>query len=119
DGANNGGPATNGSVLLRRPSVATLAPLLVLAGLVVYTGTASLLRDPALGAEGQVMAALSSDTREAMAWIREEAPEDSTFLVIPETPFWDVSKTLVWFTALAGRDIVSTVQGSEWLANDG
>ena len=102
-----------------RVTPAASLPLLLLAGLVVYTGSAALLRNPVLGAEGQVLTSLSSETREALAWVHEEAPEGSSFLVVPETAFWEVSRTLEWFPALTGRESVSTVQGSEWLPDGG
>lgn len=57
---------------------------------------------------------LPAEERAAMAWVADNTPPDSGFIVIngPQTA-WDGSSE--WFPALAGRTSVATYQGYEWL----
>jgi hypothetical protein len=59
--------------------------------------------------------ALPAPEREAMAWIADQTPAGSTFLVLSPKASWEVDYVLEWFPALAQRKSVLTVQGSEWL----
>jgi hypothetical protein len=72
-----------------------------------------------LGSESLVLEGLTEDDRAALAWVAEELPAGGDFLVVPDTPIWEVSKLAEWFPALTGRTSVSTVQGSEWVGDDG
>ena len=94
-------------------------PLLILAVLLVYTSSAALLRARVLAAEGLVLDGLSAEDRAALAWAGRVVPGGSTFLVVPDSPFWEVAKTAEWFPALTGHTSVSTVQGSEWIDDHG
>jgi hypothetical protein len=60
--------------------------------------------------------ALPAAEREAMAWIADQTPAASKFLVLSPKASWEVDYVLEWFPALAQRKSVLTVQGSEWLA---
>jgi len=60
--------------------------------------------------------ALPAAEREAMAWIANQTPAASKFLVLSPKTSWEVDYVLEWFPALAHRKSVLTVQGSEWLA---
>ncbi len=56
--------------------------------------------------------------REAMAWVAENTPPESSFVVLrPDTP-WQINREAEWFPALAERRSVLTVQGTEWLPDD-
>jgi hypothetical protein len=105
-------------VLVRRlPSLSL--PLFILAALLLYTSSAALLRARVLGAEGTVMQALSGEDRAALAWAARAVEEGSSFLVVPDTPIWEASRLVEWFPALTGHVSISTVQGSEWIDDDG
>jgi hypothetical protein len=104
---------------LGRITPATALPMLILAGLVVYTSAGALLRDRVFAAEGVVLESISADDRAGLAWVNRLVPEGSSFLVVPDTPFWEVSKITEWFPALTEHISVATVQGSEWLDEDG
>ena len=52
-----------------------------------------------------------------MAWVAENTPADSTFLVISER-FWAGDRVAEWFPVLAQRHNLDTVQGTEWLPKD-
>ncbi|MGE3960198.1 MAG: hypothetical protein AB7F65_00785 [Dehalococcoidia bacterium] len=54
---------------------------------------------------------------QAMEWIAEETPEDSTFLVISRNG-WYADRDGEWFPALAERENVATVQGYEWVEGE-
>jgi hypothetical protein len=91
--------------------------LLVGAAVVVVAG--ALLVLPAglpSHAAADPLEALPAAEREAMAWIAEQTPAASRFLVLSPKMSWEVDYVLEWFPALAQRKSVLTVQGSEWLA---
>ena len=57
---------------------------------------------------------LSSPDRQAMNWVRENTAADSRFLVLTGTNAITCDLTLEWFPAVAGRQSIYTVQGTEW-----
>lgn len=92
--------------------------LAVLGALVLYALVGSMLRKPGLGGEGEYLTSLSVGQRTAMHWIDQKTPPASEFLVVPRTP-WQVDKESEWFPVLADRVSVATVQGTEWLPDNG
>jgi hypothetical protein len=58
---------------------------------------------------------LPESAKEAMAWVRENTPPGSAFLLLTgiDDPFADPLQE--WFPVLAGRVSVATIQGREWL----
>lgn len=58
--------------------------------------------------------ALPAANRQAMAWIRDNAPPEVDFLVVSGS-HWFVNADAEWFPVLAGHRSLSTVQGYEWL----
>jgi hypothetical protein len=61
--------------------------------------------------------ALAAPNRETMAWIRDNSPPDTRFLVV-SGGHWFVDANAEWFPVLAGRSSLNTVQGYEWLGKD-
>lgn len=61
--------------------------------------------------------ALEPSNRDAMAWIRDNAPSTAEFLVISGSD-WFVDADAEWFPVLAGHRSLNTVQGYEWLGKD-
>jgi hypothetical protein len=59
---------------------------------------------------------LPAQERAAMAWVAQNTPSTSQFLVITGES-WYIDRSGEWFPDLAGRESVATVQGSEWLSN--
>jgi len=60
---------------------------------------------------------LSTEDRTTFAWIKQNTPENATFLVISgKSPLTD--QISEWFPALTGRQSVATAQGHEWLLSD-
>ena len=49
-----------------------------------------------------------------MHWVRENTPAESRFLVLTGTTSVSCDSVLEWFPALAGRQSIYTVQGTEW-----
>lgn len=60
---------------------------------------------------------LSAGDRQAMAWIGDNVPEDAAFVVVPSTKLWSIDAVAEWFPVLAGRPSLTTIQGTEWLAD--
>jgi hypothetical protein len=58
--------------------------------------------------------ALPETERQAMSWIRENTPQDSSFLVIPYDK-WFADRSAEWLAVLADRTSIAVVQGYEWL----
>ncbi len=60
-------------------------------------------------------AVIPADSRDAMQWVRQNTPEQATFVVLSGSsdPFSD--STAEWFPVLARRTSVNTLQGREWL----
>jgi hypothetical protein len=52
--------------------------------------------------------------RQAMQWIRENTPEYSKILVVPNSAYWSFDKSSEWLPVLADRTSVAVVQGYEW-----
>ena len=61
-----------------------------------------------------LMTSLPADERAAMSWVRDETPEDATFVVVTHQP-WTIDRTSEWFPVIAERRSVATVQGYEWI----
>jgi len=61
---------------------------------------------------------LENETREAMAWVKDNTPSDSEFLVLSDNDWW-VDPYTEWFPTLAERQSVNTVQGFEWMPEQG
>lgn len=58
---------------------------------------------------------LSPSDREPMQWVRTHTPENSKFLVLTGTDSVTCDMVLEWFPALADRQSLYTVQGTEWI----
>jgi len=52
--------------------------------------------------------------REAMAWVRENTPDSSRFLVLTGDSSVFCDAVSEWFPALSGRQNLTTIQGTEW-----
>jgi hypothetical protein len=57
---------------------------------------------------------LSAPDRQAMDWARGKTPAGSRFLVLTGTNAITCDLVLEWFPALADRQSIQTVQGTEW-----
>ncbi|MDP9264822.1 MAG: hypothetical protein M3O91_01695 [Chloroflexota bacterium] len=68
----------------------------------------------AVGAEPELLRALTPSQRAAMSWAAENTPEDSRFVVVSEQS-WASDRDGEWLPALTRRRSVATVQGTEWL----
>lgn len=60
------------------------------------------------------MKILTDEEREAMQWISENTPEDSSFILLTGKAIWN-DEINEWFPYLADRYSITTLQGSEWL----
>jgi hypothetical protein len=57
---------------------------------------------------------LKENEAEAIAWVRENTPEDSRFIIVTgEQPMTDTLSE--WFPTLTERQSLATVQGFEWM----
>jgi hypothetical protein len=107
-------------LLSRRSSSANLAaettPWWAYAGLglifFVYAPLSALLSTQQ---DTSPLKSLSQENRSTMAWIKENAPPTSTFLVMPSSERAESDPILEWFPALTERRSVGTMQGTEWL----
>ena len=90
----------------------------VLAVLFVFALVGSLVTKPGLAGEGYFLRPLSHGERDAMAWVAEHTDPDARVLVIPRGS-WETDKEGEWFPVLAQRLSVTTVQGYEWVPDDG
>lgn len=61
---------------------------------------------------------VSQDQVAAMVWVAEESDPDTRFIVAT-TVVWGFDEISEWFPAVADRQSVATVQGSEWLKPEG
>ncbi|MGH7417059.1 MAG: hypothetical protein ACREKB_04695, partial [Candidatus Rokuibacteriota bacterium] len=61
---------------------------------------------------------VSADHVAAMTWIRDEA-EPHTRFIVATVVGWGADEISEWFPAVAERQSVGTVQGSEWLGRAG
>jgi len=50
-----------------------------------------------------------------MAWVSDNTPVDSKYLVLAPGPWWNIDRTSEWFPLLADRESIVTDQGYEWL----
>ncbi len=62
--------------------------------------------------------ALNADHLDAMAWLAANTDEEASVLV-PVAGVWGDDEMSEWLPALAQRQSIGTVQGSEWLGVDG
>lgn len=62
--------------------------------------------------------ALPAPEREAMEWVSRKTPEVSRFLVLSGATSVACDPVAEWFPALAGRQSLFTVQGTEWTKSD-
>jgi hypothetical protein len=60
---------------------------------------------------------VSDDQAAAMEWVRVEVEPETRFIVAAVVA-WGGDEVSEWFPAVAGRQSVATVQGSEWLGRD-
>jgi hypothetical protein len=61
---------------------------------------------------------VSSDQAAAMAWVATET-DPATRFIVATTVVWGFDEISEWFPAIAQRQSVATVQGSEWLGSEG
>jgi Dolichyl-phosphate-mannose-protein mannosyltransferase len=61
---------------------------------------------------------VSDDQAAAMAWVRDDTEPEVRFIVATVVG-WGGDEISEWFPAVAERQSVATVQGSEWLGRDG
>ena len=83
---------------------------LVMTGLLCYAAIGM------IAACGSTDVPLTNQDRSAMAWVSQETPSTSQFLIITGSPWWSSDRSAEWFPALTDRVSVATVQGSEWLS---
>jgi hypothetical protein len=81
----------------------------------ILYGFASALVIPWL--ENAPLTALTQADQEAMTWINQTTPTDSSFLVLTGDKTWQTDEVSEWFPALTMRVSQGTVQGYEWLPN--
>ena len=62
--------------------------------------------------------ALNADHLDAMAWLAANTDDEASVLV-PVAGVWGDDEMSEWLPALAERQSIGTVQGSEWLGVDG
>lgn len=67
----------------------------------------------ALVATPRLLTSLEPEERDAMGWVRANTPPDSKFAVVTDE-MWARDRSSEWFSVLAGRQSIATVQGSEW-----
>ncbi len=81
----------------------------ILLGLVAYTFMSGMIASLWVGNEFRLL----PDEKQAMNWIVQNTPSDSSFLIL--TGDAALSDPLSeWFPALTGRRSITTVQGHEW-----
>jgi hypothetical protein len=85
----------------------------VLGGMLLFAAFGAFMRAPGLGGEAQYLVGLTQDERTAFRWIDANTPPESRFLLVPRGP-WQVDKESEWFSVIAHRESVTTVQGTEW-----
>jgi hypothetical protein len=93
-------------ILLKRPVAATLLGVLIYAlflNLYLFYGGISYLQT------------VNQENRQAMAWVRENTPADSRFVVLDFPYGWFSDSVAEWFPALTERQSLLTVQAQEWL----
>ncbi len=84
-------------------------------GVIVLLAFISALLIPIIGSS--MVNALSPYDRQAMEWIAHNTPVDAKFVVLTGGE-WYSDYVSEWFPALAQRNSVATVQGSEWMADN-
>lgn len=94
------------TVLLKRPVAATLLVVLIYAlflNLFLFYGGMSYLQT------------VNRENRQAMAWVKENTPSESRFLVLDFPYGWFSDSVAEWFPTLTERQSLLTVQAQEWL----
>ena len=71
-----------------------------------------------IGANSGSYRPLSLPERDAMAWVQANTPAEASFAVITGD-IWALDRSSEWFPVLADRVSVATVQGYEWVPNNG
>jgi len=64
------------------------------------------------------VAALPPSERDAMGWVKQHTPEGSRFLVLSGATSVACDSVAEWFPAVAGRQSLFTIQGTEWTLGD-
>jgi hypothetical protein len=91
-------------------------PNLICALLITYMFIRSAVTGPFyILREGATLQTLSQADRQAMQWVADNTPHESSFLVLTPPSIWEKNEWTEWFPVLAQRRSVTTVQGSEWL----
>jgi len=88
---------------------------LVLYGLFGFGLSAAILAD---FGNRSPLHALSAESREAAALVRQNSPPGARILVVSGEPNWGTDSLNEWLPYLAQRHSVATVQGYEWLGKD-
>jgi hypothetical protein len=91
-----------------RPAPAWLAAAAFTLG-ICYITLSALVNSPTL------LTGMKGDERDAMQWVSVNTPPDSRFAVVSGDG-WSYDRTSEWFPALADRQSIATVQGTEWLS---
>lgn len=76
----------------------------------------SMATSSSLLATQNLLTPLSLGERQAMAWVANNTPKDSHFVIITPPPWWNTDRSSEWFPVLANRVSVITDQGYEWVA---
>ena len=84
---------------------------------ILFFGLFSAILTPLIG-ENE-LSTLSQDDQEAMKWVAQNTTINTEFAVLSGRKRWGLDPVSEWFPALSGRISVSTVQGSEWLTDNG
>lgn len=75
---------------------------------IVFVTAGALVTTPRL------LTGMTSDERNAMSWVADNTPPDSTFAIVSEDR-WPIDRTSEWFPVLSERESVATVQGQEFV----
>jgi hypothetical protein len=101
-----------GPLVTRRDRTVRLAVAMVLVLAAVLSSIGSVVDDTSR------LQRVTDDQAAAMTWVRDEA-EPGTRFIVAATVGWGADEISEWFPAVAERQSVATVQGSEWLGRDG
>lgn len=64
------------------------------------------------------LVALTGSERSAMAWIKNNTPSKSEFVLLSRSSSWEDDRIAEWFPILSGRKSLTTAQGLEWMPGD-
>ena len=62
---------------------------------------------------------ISKDELNAISWINSNIPDGKKFIILTQSPNWQLDHFNEWFPALTQQTSATTVQGSEWLSDGG